>query len=473
MCGGRYYSMTREKSEVGLIGLGVMGQGVALNITGHGYSLSAYNRSWEKTEALMSKAGERSILPCRSLEEFTASLKKPRKIMLLVKAGDVTDNMINALIPLLDSDDIIIDLGNSYYEDTERRQRELNDKAIRFLGTGISGGEQGALNGPAIMAGGNESAWNEVKHILQDIAADNPDGGSCCGYFGEGGAGHFIKMVHNGIEYGYMEIISEIYSVIRSYYGLSPEEIADVFDELCADENVSSYLVDITAKILRRKDEETGKSMVDVISDEAGNKGTGKWTSQCALQMGVSIPVLTEALFARYTSTEYRAKELEMKEDKRSFDRRALEEVKMALEFSQYLCFENGLRLIKKASEEKGWNVNFFEILKTWENGCIIRTAFSGNMKYAYSRDNSIRSLISDEQISHILRFDLASAKSMINKAMQCNIPSLSLSAAVNYYMAYECSKMPTVMIQAQRDFFGAHTYKRVDKEGMFHTKWE
>ena len=280
-------------------------------------------------------------------------------------------------------------------------------------------------------------------------------------------------MVHNGIEYGYMEIISEIYAVIRSYYGLSPDEIADVFDELRDDENVSSYLVDITAKILRKKDAETGKNMIDVISDEAGNKGTGKWTSQCALEMGVSIPVLTEALFARYTSTEYRARELDRVEYKRSFDRQAIEEVKMALEFGQYLCFENGLRLIKKASDIKGWNVDFFDILKTWENGCIIRTEFSGNMKFAYNKDSDIRSLIADEHISHILKFNLASAKSMINKAMQCSVPSFSLSAAVNYYMAYECCEMPTVMIQAQRDFFGAHTYKRVDKEGMFHTKWE
>ncbi len=465
--------MKNGKNEVGLIGLGVMGQGVALNIAGHGYSLSVYNRSWEKTEVLMSRAENKDIFPCRSIEEFVDSLEKPRKIMMLVKAGEVTDNMIRSVVPLLDEDDIIIDLGNSYYEDTERREKELNAKNLRFLGTGISGGEQGALNGPAIMAGGNESAWNEVKHILKDIAADNPVSGSCCDYFGEGGAGHFIKMVHNGIEYGYMQIISEIYAVIRSYYGLSPDEIADVFDELRDDENVSSYLVDITAKILRKKDAETGKNMIDVISDEAGNKGTGKWTSQCALEMGVSIPVLTEALFARYTSTEYRARELDRVEYKRSFDRQAIEEVKMALEFGQYLCFENGLRLIKKASDIKGWNVDFFDILKTWENGCIIRTEFSGNMKFAYNKDSDIRSLIADEHISHILKFNLASAKSMINKAMQCSVPSFSLSAAVNYYMAYECCEMPTVMIQAQRDFFGAHTYKRVDKEGMFHTKWE
>lgn len=461
------------KSEVGLIGLGVMGQGVALNIAGHGYSLSVFNRSSEKTEFLISKADKKNILPCYSLEEFVDSLEKPRKIMMLVKAGDVTDSMIKSLVPLLDKDDIIIDLGNSYYEDTERREKELKTSGIRFLGTGISGGEQGALNGPAIMAGGSESAWDEVKHILNDIAADNPDSGSCCSYFGEGGAGHFIKMVHNGIEYGYMEIISELYSIIRSHYGLTPDEIADIFDMLSADENVSSYLMNITAKILRKKDEETGKNMLDVISDEAGNKGTGKWTSQCALEMGVSIPVLTEALYARYTSAEYRAKGLERVESKRCFDRRALEEVKSALEFGQYLCFENGLRLIKRASDIKGWDVDFFEVLKTWENGCIIRTSFSGNMKFAYSKDNNIKSLIDDEQISHILRFNLASAKSIINKAMQCNIPSFSLSAAVNYYIAYVCEEMPTVMIQAQRDFFGAHTYRRVDKEGMFHTKWE
>lgn len=468
--------MRKEKSEAGLIGLGVMGQGVALNIAGHGYSLSVYNRSWEKTEVLMSRAAgldNGDILPCRSLEEFVASLERPRKIMLLVKAGEVTDKMIGSLMPLLDREDIIIDLGNSYYEDTERREKELAGKGLRFLGTGISGGEQGALNGPAIMAGGSESAWNDVKHILQDIAADNPGSGSCCNYFGEGGAGHFIKMVHNGIEYGYMEIISEIYAIVRSYYGLSPDELADIFDELCRDENISSYLVDITEKILRKKDEETGKSMVDVISDEAGNKGTGKWTSMCALEMGVSIPVLTEALLARYTSTEYRSKEHKVPNTRRHFDRRSVEEIKMALEFGQYLCFENGLRLIKKASEIKGWNVDFFEILKTWENGCIIRTSFSGNMKFAYTKDNHIKSLIEDEYISHILKFDLASAKSMISKAMQCGIPSFSLSAAVNHYTAYQCCSMPTVMIQAQRDYFGAHTYKRVDKEGMFHTKWE
>ena len=468
--------MRKEKSEAGLIGLGVMGQGVALNIAGHGYSLSVYNRSREKTEALMSRADGMdidNILPCGSLEELVASLESPRKIMLLVKAGEVTDKMIGLLAPLLDKDDIIIDLGNSYYEDTERRESELAGKGLRFLGTGISGGEQGALKGPAIMAGGSESAWNDVKHILQDIAADNPGSGSCCNYFGEGGAGHFIKMVHNGIEYGYMEMISEIYAIARSYYGLTPEELADVFAELCSDENVSSYLVEITARILKKKDDETGKSMVDVISDEAGNKGTGKWTSMCALEMGVSIPVLTEALLARYTSTEYRSREIKPSNTRRSFGRREVEEIKMALEFGQYLCFENGLRLIKKASELKGWNVNFFDILKTWENGCIIRTSFSGNMKFAYMGSNDIRSLMEDEHISHILKLDLSGAKSMINKAMQCGIPSFSLSAAVNHYTAYQCSSMPTVMIQAQRDYFGAHTYKRVDKEGMFHTKWE
>lgn len=459
--------------EVGLIGLGVMGQGIALNLTRHGCQAFVYDKDQEKTRKLAERADQTKLHPKQSLSALVDAIKRPRTIMLLVRAGEETDHVIEELVPLLEAGDTIVDLGNSHYQDTEQREARLARQGIRFLGTGISGGEKGAEKGPAIMAGGNESAWQDLKKLFSAIAAPGSHGKPCCDYFGTGGAGHFVKMVHNGIEYGYMEVISEIYLLAKTYYGLETSQMAGVFREFSQDERVSSYLIEITAKILEKIDQDTGRPLIEWIADIAGNKGTGKWTSQAALELGASVPVLTEALYARYHSAEPRQKTQKSQAATGNFDDKAMSELRQALEFGQYLCFENGLKLIQKAATAQHWNMDLAALLETWENGCIIRTRFSETIKHACQRNKGMASLLEDQKIAGILERDLTSAKAVLWKACQSNVPLFCLSAALQYYTAYHSSQLPTVMVQAQRDFFGAHTYQRIDKKGTFHTTWE
>ncbi len=459
---------------IGLIGLGVMGQGIALNLMRHGYQTFVYDKDQEKTQHLAERAKGGSVYPRSTLQELVESLEKPRKILLLVRAGSDTDTAIEELVPLLESDDMIVDLGNSHYQDTKRREISLGQKKIRFLGTGISGGEKGAQEGPAIMAGGDYSAWQEMEPVLRSIAAPRAEGQSCCGYFGRNGAGHFVKMVHNGIEYGYMELIAEIYLLAKERYGLEPKKAASLFQAFQKDGRVSSYLVGITAKILEKMDEQTGKPLIQLIADGAGNKGTGKWTSEAALELGACVPVLTEALYVRYLSAEPRPKgQSRRQEAKASFKKEDQEELRQALEFGQYLCFENGLKLIAKAAAASGWDMDLKKLLDTWENGCIIRTEFSSMIKGACKDAEKAGTILENAGISAILKQTRSGAKKVLKKALDSNVPMPCLSAALQYETAYGSQQLPTVMIQAQRDFFGAHGYRRIDQGGMFHTDWE
>lgn len=459
---------------VGLMGLGVMGQGIALNLTRHGYQTFVYDKDQEKTQHLAEREKSGNLFPQKTLPGLVDSLERPRKILLLVRAGSDTDTALEELVPLLEPDDMVVDLGNSHYKDTKRREASLAKKKIRFLGTGISGGEKGAQEGPAIMAGGSYSAWKEMESVLCGIAASGADGQSCCDYFGTDGAGHFVKMVHNGIEYGYMELIAEIYLLAKKHYGMEAKDAARLFQAFQEDAQVSSYLIGITAKILEKIDEETGKPLIDMIADEAGNKGTGKWTSEAALELGVSTPMLTEALYVRYLSAEPRSQNRRIrKNEKKPFQRESQEELRQALEFGQYLCFENGLKLIESAAAVNNWNVDLKKLLKTWENGCIIRTEFSGMIKGACADTEKAGSILESPGISAILERTRDGAKKTLKKALDSEIPVPCLAAALQYETAYRSRQLPTVMIQAQRDFFGAHGYQRIDRDGAFHTNWE
>lgn len=471
------------KHHIGVIGMATMGRGVARNLASKGFDTAIQSRSYESALSFYEnlEGPEKGNLTIyRELSDFVNSLSRPRKIALLVQAGKPTDEVIEKLTPLLSSGDIIMDMGNSFYLDTEKRAEILKASGIHFMGVGISGGEKGALYGPSIMAGGSVEGWDIVSPALIALSADHPQSGKCCGYFGQGGAGHFVKMVHNGIEYAYMEILSELYLVMRKVYGLSAEEAGNVFVRFEKDKKVSSYLVEITAKILFKTDDISGKPLIEFISDRAGNKGTGKWTAESALDLGVATSTLVEALLARYLSSE-REKPINKGLDEGCaedgnlpvFGEKEYEMIKGALEFSQYCCFDQGIRLIRKAVKLKGWELNFPEILRVWENGCIIRTAFSWRMKDALEREADLPSFWRDSVIGDILRNNVKNASDIVTKSMAHGVPVFCLASAVNDYHGLTTDLMPTALIQAQRDFFGAHTYERIDRDGVFHTEWE
>lgn len=466
-----------SKQQIGVIGLAVMGKNLALNIESRGFSVSVYNRSSSKTEEFLQEAKGKNVVGTYSIEEFVQSLETPRKILLMVKAGAATDATIQSLLPHLEKDDILIDGGNTYYKDTQRRNKELAESGIHFIGTGVSGGEEGALKGPSIMPGGQKEAHELVKPILEAISA-KVDGEPCTTYIGPDGAGHYVKMVHNGIEYGDMQLISESYFILKQVLGLSSDELHEVFAEWNKGE-LDSYLIEITADIFTKKDEETGKPLVDVILDKAGQKGTGKWTSQSALDLGVPLPIITESVFARFISAmkEERVKAsgllsgpdvkpvTENKEE-------LIEAVRKALFMSKICSYAQGFAQMKAASEEYNWDLKYGEIAMIFRGGCIIRAAFLQKIKEAYDREPELDNLLLDSYFKNIAESYQGALRQVISLAVAQGVPVPSFSSALAYYDSYRTAVLPANLIQAQRDYFGAHTYERTDKEGIFHTEW-
>ncbi|OLQ56296.1 phosphogluconate dehydrogenase (NADP(+)-dependent, decarboxylating) [Bacillus licheniformis] len=466
-----------SKQQIGVIGLAVMGKNLALNIESRGFSVSVYNRSSSKTEEFLQEAKGKNVVGTYSIEEFVQSLETPRKILLMVKAGTATDATIQSLLPHLEKDDILIDGGNTYYKDTQRRNKELAESGIHFIGTGVSGGEEGALKGPSIMPGGQKVAHELVKPILEAISA-KVDGEPCTTYIGPDGAGHYVKMVHNGIEYGDMQLISESYFILKQVLGLSADELHEVFAEWNKGE-LDSYLIEITADIFTKKDEETGKPLVDVILDKAGQKGTGKWTSQSALDLGVPLPIITESVFARFISAmkEERVKAsglLSGPEVKPVTENKEelIEAVRKALFMSKICSYAQGFAQMKAASEEYNWDLKYGEIAMIFRGGCIIRAAFLQKIKEAYDREPELDNLLLDSYFKNIVESYQGALRQVISLAVAQGVPVPSFSSALAYYDSYRTAVLPANLIQAQRDYFGAHTYERTDKEGIFHTEW-
>ena len=468
-----------SKQQIGVVGMAVMGRNLALNIESRGYSVSIFNRSSSKTDEVIALHPDKKLVPTYTVEEFVASLEKPRRILLMVKAGEATDKTIQSLLPHLDKGDILIDGGNTFFKDTMRRNEMLANSGINFIGTGVSGGEEGALKGPAIMPGGQKDAYDLVAPILEEIAAKADDGAPCVTYVGPNGAGHYVKMVHNGIEYGDMQLIAESYDILRRVGGLSVEETAEVFKSWNTGE-LDSYLIEITADILTKKDPETGKPMVEVIMDTAGNKGTGKWTSQSALDLGVPLPLITESVFARYISTLKEEREIASKElspikvpELSNTEKQALiESVRKGLYFSKIMSYAQGFAQMRVASEEFDWNLNYGEIAKIFRAGCIIRAQFLQKITDAFERDPELKNLLLDKYFLYVTESYQAAVREVVVTAVQAGIPVPTFSSALAYYDSYRSEVLPANLIQAQRDYFGAHTYIRVDKPGVFHFEW-
>ncbi|WP_413509332.1 NADP-dependent phosphogluconate dehydrogenase [Carnobacterium maltaromaticum] len=468
-----------SKQEIGVIGMAVMGKNLALNIESRGYTVSIFNRTGSKTEEVIAEHPDKKLVPTYTIEDFVASLEKPRRILIMVKAGAPTDSTIQALLPHLDKGDILIDGGNTFFEDTIRRNQELDQSGINFIGTGVSGGEEGALKGPAIMPGGQKEAYDLVAPILEKIAAvAKEDGEPCVTYIGPNGAGHYVKMVHNGIEYGDMQLIAESYALLRDVAGLSVEETAEVFAEWNKGE-LDSYLMEITSDILTRKDPETGKPIVEVILDRAGNKGTGKWTSQSALDLGVPLPLITESVFARYISAMKDERVTASKilpkpagfilvEDKKEF----IEKVRQALYFSKLMSYAQGFAQMRIASEEHDWDLQYGDIAKIFRAGCIIRARFLQKITDAYVREPELKNLLLDEYFIGITKSYQEAVRDVVGIAVKAGVPIPTFSSAIAYYDSYRSATLPANLIQAQRDYFGAHTYERTDKEGVFHYDW-
>ncbi len=468
-----------EGNFIGLIGLGVMGQNLALNIARKGYSVSVYNRTAARTEAFVKERvhGE-PITPAYDLQTFVQSLARPRKIILMVQAGAAVDSMIETLVPLLDSGDLILDMGNSHYADTERRMESLAARGLLFLGTGVSGGERGALEGPSIMPGGTPEAYALVEEVLVRIAAHTEDG-ACCTYLGRGGAGHFVKMVHNGIEYAIMQAIAEAYDVLRSAARLSAAQIADLLEQW-NDGELNSFLMEISYKALRKSDEETGKPLVEVILDKAEQKGTGKWTAQAALDLGVPAPSLATAVFAR-TLSHFKEDRVKIAEaisealcQSCPLDTQPLiEAVEHSLRLSMFLAFSQGLWLLWEASRAYDYGLNLSEVLRIWKGGCIIRARMLNFLRAIVQEGGDNPHLLLSAKAQAFVLENMPFALKVIDAAHTCGIPVPVLSSAVDYLLSMSRANLPANLIQAQRDFFGAHTYERVDKAGTFHTEWE
>ncbi|MCD1257960.1 NADP-dependent phosphogluconate dehydrogenase [Paenibacillus athensensis] len=465
------------KQQIGVVGLAVMGKNLALNIESRGFTVSVFNRSAEKTKELLAEAPGKQLVGTYSVEEFVESLEVPRKILIMVKAGKPTDDTINQLLPLLSPGDILIDGGNSYFPDTQRRNKELEAHGIRFVGTGVSGGEEGALKGPSIMPGGQKDAYELVEPILTAISA-KVGGDPCCTYIGPDGAGHYVKMVHNGIEYGDMQLICEAYQLLKDVLGVSTEELHEIFTEWNNGE-LDSYLIEITRDIFTKYDEETGKPMVDVILDSAGQKGTGKWTSQSALDLGVPLSIITESVFSRFISA--------MKEERVAAskvlsgptaptfegDRKAfIEAVRKALYASKICSYAQGFAQMRAASEEYGWDLQYGNIAMIFRGGCIIRARFLQNIKDAYDRNPELKNLLLDAYFQDIVGNYQSAWREVIAQAVTRGIPVPAFASALAYYDSYRTERLPANLLQAQRDYFGAHTFQRVDKEGSFHYNW-
>lgn len=467
------------KQQIGVVGMAVMGKNLALNIESRGYSVALYNRTGAKTEEVVKEHPDKNFLPAYTIADFVAAIEKPRRILLMVKAGAPTDATIKELLPHLDKGDILIDGGNTFFKDTIRRNEELANSGINFIGTGVSGGEEGALKGPSIMPGGQKEAYELVAPILEQISAKAEDGAPCVTYIGPNGAGHYVKMVHNGIEYGDMQLIAESYDLMKNILGLSVEEMADIFKEWNEGE-LDSYLIEITADILTRKDDlGTGQPIVDVILDAAGNKGTGKWTSQSALDLGVPLPLITESVFARYISAykEERVNASKVLPQPAAFkfegDKKELvEKIREALYFSKIMSYAQGFAQLRTASKEYDWDLPFGEIAKIWRAGCIIRAQFLQKITDAYEKTPDLENLLLDEYFVEITKKYQQAVREVVALAVQAGVPVPTFSSAIAYFDSYRCDRLPANIIQAQRDYFGAHTYERTDREGIFHYSW-
>jgi 6-phosphogluconate dehydrogenase len=468
----------KPQARFGIIGMAVMGQNLALNVESKGFPCAVYNRTAERTrEFVESTAKGKKIIPSYTLKDFVGSIKRPRKIMLMVKAGEAVDDFIKKLVPLLDQGDLIIDGGNSFFEDTIRRNKALEAKGLLYIGTGVSGGEEGALHGPAIMPGGQKKAYALAKPVFTKIAA-HVNGDPCCTYIGPDGAGHYVKMVHNGIEYGDMQLICEAYYIMANALGLSAAELHEVFAEWNRGE-LNSYLIEITADIFTKTDPETGKPLVELIMDKAGQKGTGAWTSQSALELGVPAPTIAEAVFARCISAIKTQRVAASKVLVGPKDvhweigrAKAVEKIRRALYASKVCSYAQGFALMAEAAKEHGWDLKFGELAMIWRGGCIIRAQFLHRIKEAYDRDPNLPNLLLDPFFRAVVEEGQASWREVVAAASMMGIPIPAFSSALCYFDSYRRERLSANLIQAQRDYFGAHTYERTDRPGTFHTEW-
>jgi len=464
-------------ADIGVIGMAVMGQNLARNMESRGYTVGVYNRTAEKTRELVEGPGKgKRLVPAWSLEELVAGLARPRVLLIMVQAGKPVDEVMSHAAALLSRGDIIIDGGNSFFQDTIRRTKEVEEKGLLLMGTGVSGGEEGALHGPSIMPGGHTAAWSAAGKILRDIAA-TVDGQPCCVYIGPDGAGHYVKMVHNGIEYSDMQLISEAYFIMRNLLGMDYPEMAATFAGWNKGD-LDSYLIQITADILGKKDPDTGLPMVEQILDKAGQKGTGKWTIQSALDLGAAAPTMAEAVFARTISA--------LKEERTAASRiltgpaerrpgkakDLVQAVHDALYASKICSYAQGFSLMRQAAQEYRWPLEFGEIASIWRGGCIIRARFLNRIKEAYDRDAGLANLLLDPYFKEMVEKAQAGWRRLVAVAAESGVPIPAFSSALSYYDSYRTEKLPANLIQAQRDYFGAHTYQRVDKPGTFHSEW-
>jgi 6-phosphogluconate dehydrogenase len=472
--------MAEKKADIGLIGLAVMGQNLVLNMNDKGFKVAVFNRTVSKVDDFLNGAGKGrdTIYGAHSMEEFIGLLERPRKVMLMVKAGTVVDSFIEMVLPFLEEGDLIIDGGNSHFPDTIRRTKELEAKGILYIGTGVSGGEEGARMGPSMMPGGNKKAWPLVKNIFQSIAAKTDDGEPCCDWVGEDGAGHYVKMVHNGIEYGDMQLICEAYMLLKNALGMNPDEMHEVFKEWNTGD-LDSYLIEITRDILAFKDKD-GSALVESILDTAGQKGTGKWTGVSSLDLGVPVTLIGEAVFARCLSAmkEERveaSKVLKGPDASFSGDKKAfIDDIQKALLASKIVSYTQGYMLMREAAKENGWNLNYGGIALMWRGGCIIRSVFLGRIKEAFDKNTSLNNLLLDDWFTDKIDECQASWRRVVAKAVELGIPTPAFSTALAFYDGYRNDRLPANLLQAQRDYFGAHTYERVDKPRgqFFHTNW-
>ncbi|MBR0112283.1 MAG: decarboxylating NADP(+)-dependent phosphogluconate dehydrogenase [Clostridia bacterium] len=468
-----------KKSDIGLIGLAVMGENLVMNMECKGFTVSVYNRTSQKVENFVNgRAKGKNIVGTYSLEELVSSLEKPRKVMMMIKAGQAVDDMIEQLIPLMEQGDIIIDGGNSHFPDTARRTAYVESKGLLYIGTGVSGGEEGALKGPSMMPGGSPAAWESVKPIFQSICAKVEDGTPCCDWVGENGAGHFVKMVHNGIEYGDMQLICEAYQLMRDLLGMSADEMHEVFAKWNTEE-LDSYLIEITRDILAYKDTD-GEPIVNKILDTAGQKGTGKWTGIAALDEGIPLTLIGEAVFSRCLSSmkEERVKASKVlsgpvpvfEGDRAQF----INDIKNALFASKIVSYAQGYTLMRSAAKTYGWNLNYGGIALMWRGGCIIRSVFLGKIKEAYDNNPALENLLLDPYFKGIMESAQAGWRRVCAAALTNGIPLPAMTAALGYFDGYRCANLPANLLQAQRDYFGAHTYERTDRPRgeFFHTNW-
>ncbi len=467
------------QADIGLIGLAVMGQNLALNMNDHGYLVAVYNRTVSKVDEFMQGPAKGSkIIGAHSLEEFIKSLKRPRRIILMVKAGDPVDEFINLCVPLLEKGDILIDGGNSLFTDTNRRVRELKTKGIIFIGAGISGGEEGARHGPSIMPGGNPDGWQHVKEIFQSISAKAENGEPCCDWVGDEGAGHYVKMIHNGIEYGDMQLICEAYQLLKTGLNLNPSQLHQVFTDWNKQE-LNSYLIEITSQIFSVNDTD-GKPLLDKILDVAGQKGTGKWTVINALDLGMPLTLIGEAVFARCLSA-LKEERLEasklLQGPKVAFEGNAqefIDYIKHALYASKIISYAQGFMLMRQAAVDYKWKLNYGGVALMWRGGCIIRSRFLGKIKEAFDNNPDLKNLLLDNFFKTEINKAQPGWRKVVAKAVEMGIPVPCFSTALSYYDGYRSAKLPANLLQAQRDFFGAHTYERIDKPRgqFFHTNW-